>query len=76
MRTTVTIDDDVLDAARDLASAQRRPLGAVLTELARRGLQREAPAPRTRNGIPLLPTPPDAPAVSAALVAELRDDTP
>ena len=39
MRTTLTIDDDVLAAAREVASAQSRPLGAVLSELARRGLQ-------------------------------------
>ncbi|WP_226346441.1 antitoxin [Agilicoccus flavus] len=76
MRTTVTLGDDVLDAARDLAAAQGRPLGDVLTELARRGLRRDAAAPATRNGIPLLPADLDTPIATSALVAELLDDAP
>lgn len=47
MRTTLSIDDDVLETARALAAAQSRPLGAVVSELARRGL---APGPRIATG--------------------------
>lgn len=43
MRTTVTIDDDVLRAARALAAARGLSLGAALSELARRGLRPSAP---------------------------------
>jgi hypothetical protein len=32
------IDDDVVVAAKELARSQRRSLGAVISELARRGL--------------------------------------
>lgn len=43
MRTTVNIDDDVLAAAKSLSLASGKPLGTVISELARRGLQpREA----------------------------------
>lgn len=38
MRTTLDIDDDVLSAARELATAERTSLGAVVSRLARRGL--------------------------------------
>ena len=37
MRTTITIDDDVLDAARDLAEREGTSLGKAVSELARRG---------------------------------------
>ena len=38
MRTTLDIDDDVLQAARELAKRQRGTLGKLLSELARKGL--------------------------------------
>ena len=46
MRTTLAIDDDVLDAARAIAEQTRRSLGDVVSELARRGLKprREVPS--------------------------------
>ena len=42
MRTTVSIDDDVLAAVRYLAEQQRVALGKVLSDLARKGLQKQA----------------------------------
>ena len=42
MRTTVTIDDDVLAVARALADRNGSSLGSALSELARRGF-RSAP---------------------------------
>jgi hypothetical protein len=38
MRTTLDIDDDVLQAAKELARRERKTAGRVLSELARRGL--------------------------------------
>lgn len=38
MRTTLEIDDDVVTAARVLAAGEKRSLGSVISELARRGL--------------------------------------
>lgn len=54
MRTTLDIDEDVLQAAKELALARKTTAGRVLSELARRGLVR----PRrvsSRNGVPVLP---------------------
>lgn len=39
MRTTVSIDDDVLTVAKALSQARGESLGKVLSELARRGLR-------------------------------------
>lgn len=38
VRTTLTLDDDVLDAARRIAESDGRPLGRVVSELARQAL--------------------------------------
>jgi hypothetical protein len=38
MRTTLDIDDDVLQAAKELARRERKTAGRILSELARRGL--------------------------------------
>jgi hypothetical protein len=51
VRTTLIIDDDVLEAARAIADQTRRSLGKVVSELARRGL-RPRPEPKTRGGLP------------------------
>ena len=39
MRTTLSIDDDVLYAVKSLARRQRRSVGEVISELARQALQ-------------------------------------
>jgi hypothetical protein len=38
MRTTLDIDEDVLEAARGLAKRERKTIGELVSELARRGL--------------------------------------
>lgn len=75
MRTTISLDDDVLLAARAIAAQQQRSLGAVISDLARRALARPPPAAE-RNGIPLLVPHPDAPPVTLDLVNRLRDEAP
>ena len=44
MRTTLTIDDDVLAVARALAERSGSSLGSALSELARRGFRGGRPA--------------------------------
>ena len=76
MRTTLTIDDDVLAAAKGLAQRQNMTIGEVISALARQAL-RPAPSKRTtRNGVPLLPNRSGAPPVTLDLVNELRDESP
>ncbi len=51
MRTTLTIDDDVLRAARSIASEEGKNMGEVISELARRGLRPE-PVPVSDGEFP------------------------
>jgi hypothetical protein len=43
VRTTLSIDNDVLSAARDLAKVRGCSVGAIISEMARRGLTQAAP---------------------------------
>ena len=55
MRTTLSIEDDVLYAVKSLARREGRTLGEVMSDLARRALQTPAPeaAPTGRARSPL-----------------------
>ena len=50
MRTTLTIDDDVLAVARALAERRGSSLGSALSELARRGFRSQSPAEHGGDG--------------------------
>jgi len=75
MRTTLTIDDDVLAAAKALAEQQKKPIGEVISNLARHSLHRPPPSAR-RNGIPLLNSGTNTTPVTLEQVNALRDDLP
>jgi hypothetical protein len=72
VRTTLQIDEDVLDEARQIAAADRRSLGAVISELARRALQ--PVDTRDEAGFPVFDVDPNAPAITARVVASALDD--
>ncbi len=55
IRTTLAIDLDMLQTARERAEAQGATLGKVVSDMMREGLATRAPAPEYRNGIKLLP---------------------
>ena len=76
MRTTLAIDDDVLAAARDMASRQRKSIGEVISGLARQALRPPTPGPTIRDGIALLPLREDARPVTLEMVNRLRDELP
>lgn len=54
VRTTLDIDDDVLQAVKELAEARGLTAGQALSALARQALTPDRPV-RTRNGILVLP---------------------
>ena len=74
MRTTLDIDADILQAAKELAALHKKTVGQVVSELVRKGLERPAPAARVRNGIPLFTPRPGMPPITTAMVNALRDD--
>ena len=75
MRTTLAIADDVLAAAKAIARSQGKTVGDVVSELARRALQKER-APSQRNGVPLLPIQKPSVIVTLDVVNALRDEAP
>ena len=75
MRTTLDVDEDVLQAAKELAALRGTTAGKILSELARRGLHRERPETPLRNGVPLMPRQsPGTPKMTLRRVNELRDE--
>ena len=76
MRTTLTIDDDVLEAARALAERDRKTVGEVISELAREAMAPKGESLKMRNGFPLLPVRKDARPVTTEMVNRLRDEMP
>jgi hypothetical protein len=60
------IDDDVVAVARELAGRERRSLGSVISELARRGL--EATRVEAEGDLPVISVPPGAPPITPELV--------
>ncbi|MDE0524403.1 MAG: hypothetical protein OXH79_20860 [Boseongicola sp.] len=53
MRTTLNIDDEILEAARSIAGERNLSVGAALSELARRGLRPATQVGRKRSGFPV-----------------------
>ena len=75
MRTTLSIEDDVLDRVRTVANRRQQSIGEVVT-----ALLREALAPKTvgpdRTGLPTMPMQPGATQANLAIVNALRDEMP
>jgi hypothetical protein len=78
MRTTLTIDDDILAIARAHAEREERSIGAVISELARRGVLAANPtAPSdAEEDFPTVRRAPNARLVTLEDVNRLRDDWP
>jgi len=74
VRTTLDIDDDVLEAAKKLAARHRTTAGRILSELARSALAHRGHSPRKRNGVPILRPRPQASLVTLEVVNRLRDE--
>ncbi|MBX3269763.1 MAG: hypothetical protein KF729_05860 [Sandaracinaceae bacterium] len=79
MRTTLDIEDDVLQAAKELARRQKKTAGQVLSELARRALAAGPPVSGSVSGEEELhgfvPFPSRGGLVTNELIDRLRDET-
>jgi len=73
MRTTLTLADDVLEAARSLAALRNLSLGEAVSELARRGLQARSPETST-HGLPVFAVSASAPVLTYEMVRQALDD--
>lgn len=72
MRTTLEIDDDVVDAARELAALERRSLGSVVSELARKGLTPAQIA--TAEDMPVIRVPAGTAPITPEMVRRALDE--
>jgi hypothetical protein len=74
VRTTLDIESDVLQAAKEIAAREGQTAGRVLSDLARRGLKSPSTGSgceTTRGGVPLLP--PRGEVVTLEKVRQLMD---
>lgn len=79
MRTTLDIDDEVLNAVKEIARRRRRTAGAVISELVRRALtqpapDREAVAAEPKPFFGFRPLAPEGRVVSNETVERLREE--
>lgn len=73
MRTTLNIDDDVLEILQEYARSRSVALGKAASELVRKGLT--APVQlRMKNGFYTVVLPADSPKVTAEHVKRLLED--
>jgi len=73
VRTTLDLDDDVLQAVKELAAMQKKTAGQVASELMRKALE-PARTFKVRNGVPILPRKPGARLITTADVRRWLDE--
>lgn len=73
MRTTLSIDPEVLSAAKRLAAARSQTVGQVISELARKGLGVRAAKAR-RGGFPVFRVSRNAPPLTPEDVRSGEDE--
>jgi len=74
MRTTLNVDDDVLDAAKSLAGIRQISIGQALSELARKGLNARLRMKRDAvSGFWIFDVPADAPKITPEDVQRALD---
>jgi hypothetical protein len=74
VRTTLNLDDDVLELAKQYADSRSVALGKAVSELVRRGVRSRVPT-RIVNGFHVVDLPPDSPIVTTELVSKLEAES-
>lgn len=74
MRTTVEIDDDVLEVAREISRVRHSTLGRTLSDLAKRGLQQTSVLRLgEENGVPVILHEPGTVTITSEMVWAIQD---
>ena len=73
MRTTISIEDDAMEAIQAYARDHRLSLGKAASELVRRGIRYQI-GTRKVNGLPVFDAPNDFPRITTEKVRELLDE--
>jgi len=73
MRTTISLEDDAMEAIQAYARGHRLSLGKAASELVRRGIRYQI-GTRKVNGLPVFDAPNDFPRITTEKVRELLDE--
>jgi hypothetical protein len=73
MRTTLAIDDDVLEQVKEYAEQRKLSVGKAASNLIRRGISRPLEL-KCVDGVYLPVLPPDSPMIPTRRVLELEDE--
>lgn len=73
MRTTLSLEDDAVEAIQEYARSRRLSLGKAASELVRRGAHYQV-GTRKVNGLPVLNASDDFPVITSERVRELSDE--
>jgi hypothetical protein len=73
MRTTLNLDDDVLEKVKNYAESRSLPVGRAVSELVRKGLNTPTPT-RVEYGIQVFDIPSGSPRITAKRVKELESE--
>ena len=82
MRTTLSIDDDILTLVKSLADMEDKSMGEKVTELLRKSLtaskskETSEQGVRWKSGVPVLPRRDKAKAVTLEEIRKIRDEDP
>lgn len=76
MRTTLDIDEDVLEIAKGLAAHRKLSLGRVVSDLLRRNLTPPVGGATVRSGLRVIRREPGATPVTLDVINRLRDEVP
>jgi hypothetical protein len=74
VRTTLDLDNRVLEAAREMAQAEKVTLGEAVSRLARRGLRPDPNAVTEEGDLPIFRVGAEAPPITLDLVRRALDD--
>ena len=73
MRTTINLDADVAEIARQYARGRSLPLGKAVSELVRRGVTRPLET-RIENGLHVVVLPPGSEKITSEHVKKLQEE--
>ena len=73
MRTTISLEDDAIEAIQSYARKNRLSLGKAASELVRRGTRYQLGI-KMLNGLPVLDVPDDFPTITTEQVRELLNE--
>ena len=73
MRTTLTLDDDIIQEVKRYADSRSLALGKAVSELVRRGLKAPLQT-KVVNGLHVVDLPPNCPKVDSVHVRRLLED--